>query len=47
MERAPSSSHLEILEACAGDELLERSYREARSRGYRSHEFGDLHLILG
>ena len=43
----PRSSHLQILEAIAGRALLDRSYREARLRGYRWHEFGDLHLILG
>jgi S-adenosylmethionine:tRNA ribosyltransferase-isomerase len=26
---------------------LERAYAEARQRGYRWHEFGDSHLILG
>jgi S-adenosylmethionine:tRNA ribosyltransferase-isomerase len=40
------SSHLELLEAAAGVELLERSYRAALEYGYRWHEFGDLHLIL-
>jgi S-adenosylmethionine:tRNA ribosyltransferase-isomerase len=42
----PESSHLEMLEAVAGRDLLERSYENARSRGYRWHEFGDSHLIL-
>jgi S-adenosylmethionine:tRNA ribosyltransferase-isomerase len=40
------SSHLELLEAAAGVELLERSYRTALEHGYLWHEFGDLHLIL-
>ena len=40
------SSHLQLLEAAAGAELLERSYRTARARGYLWHEFGDVHLIL-
>jgi S-adenosylmethionine:tRNA ribosyltransferase-isomerase len=40
-----ASSHLEVLEAAAGAELLERSYRAALEHGYRWHEFGDLHLI--
>jgi S-adenosylmethionine:tRNA ribosyltransferase-isomerase len=40
------SSHLQLLEAAAGAELLERSYRAARAHGYRWHEFGDLHLVL-
>jgi S-adenosylmethionine:tRNA ribosyltransferase-isomerase len=42
----PEASHLELLEAVAGRELLERSYRFALEHGYRWHEFGDLHLIL-
>jgi S-adenosylmethionine:tRNA ribosyltransferase-isomerase len=40
------SSHLAMLEAIAGAELLERSYVEATAAGYLRHEFGDLHLIL-
>jgi S-adenosylmethionine:tRNA ribosyltransferase-isomerase len=40
------SSHLELLEAAAGAELLERCYLAALEHGYRWHEFGDLHLIL-
>ena len=40
------STHLDLLEAVAGRELLERSYRAALASGYRWHEFGDLHLIL-
>jgi S-adenosylmethionine:tRNA ribosyltransferase-isomerase len=40
------SSHLAMLEAIAGAELLERSYAEATAAGYLRHEFGDLHLIL-
>jgi S-adenosylmethionine:tRNA ribosyltransferase-isomerase len=42
----PTSSHLQLLEAVAGRELLARSYRAALEHGYRWHEFGDLHLIL-
>lgn len=42
----PQSSHLDMLQAAAGAELIDRSYREARRRGYLWHEFGDLHLIL-
>lgn len=42
----PDSSHLKLLEAAAGADLLERSYRAAYARGYRWHEFGDAHLIL-
>ncbi|HEV2875279.1 MAG TPA: S-adenosylmethionine:tRNA ribosyltransferase-isomerase [Thermoleophilaceae bacterium] len=40
------SSHLAMLEAIAGRDLLERSYAEAAGAGYLRHEFGDLHLIL-
>jgi S-adenosylmethionine:tRNA ribosyltransferase-isomerase len=42
----PAASHLMMLEAVAGRDLLEASYREAVRTGYRWHEFGDLHLIL-
>ena len=42
----PESSHLRLLEAAAGPELLRRSYAAARAHGYRFHEFGDSHLIL-
>ena len=43
---SPTRSHLLMLEAFAGRELLERSYAAALARGYRWHEFGDLHLLL-
>jgi S-adenosylmethionine:tRNA ribosyltransferase-isomerase len=42
----PDSSHVQLLEAAAGRELLERSYGAALEHGYLWHEFGDLHLIL-
>ena len=42
----PESSHLQLLEAIAGPELLRRSYCAAEARGYLWHEFGDVHLIL-
>jgi S-adenosylmethionine:tRNA ribosyltransferase-isomerase len=42
----PRSSHLQLLEAAAGSELLRRSYEAAHVHGYRFHEFGDSHLIL-
>jgi len=42
----PESSHLQLLEAVAGRELLDRSYAAAEAHGYRWHEFGDVHLIL-
>jgi len=42
----PEASHLRLLEAAAGPELLERCYAEALREGYLWHEFGDSHLIL-
>jgi S-adenosylmethionine:tRNA ribosyltransferase-isomerase len=42
----PEASHLQLLEAVAGPELLERSYAEALEHGYLWHEFGDSHLVL-
>jgi S-adenosylmethionine:tRNA ribosyltransferase-isomerase len=42
----PRASHLRLLEAVAGRDLLERSYAAAIAGGYRWHEFGDIHLIL-
>jgi S-adenosylmethionine:tRNA ribosyltransferase-isomerase len=42
----PQASHLMMLEAVAGEELLARSYDEALEHGYLWHEFGDSHLIL-
>ena len=42
----PEASHLLMLEAIGGPELVERSYRAALEHGYLWHEFGDTHLIL-
>jgi S-adenosylmethionine:tRNA ribosyltransferase-isomerase len=42
----PASSHLMMLEAIAGRELLQASYEAALTQGFRWHEFGDTHLIL-
>jgi S-adenosylmethionine:tRNA ribosyltransferase-isomerase len=42
----PEASHLQMLAAIAGTELLERSYAAALDAGYLWHEFGDSHLIL-
>lgn len=42
----PVSSHLMMLEAIIGRELLEDSYNAALVLGYQWHEFGDIHLIL-
>jgi S-adenosylmethionine:tRNA ribosyltransferase-isomerase len=43
----PSSSHLDVLRAASGDELLADSYSAALRHAYHWHEFGDSHLILG
>ena len=42
----PRSSHLRMLTAVAGSDLLERMYAEALAQKYRWHEFGDLNLLL-
>jgi S-adenosylmethionine:tRNA ribosyltransferase-isomerase len=42
----PQASHLDLLRAAAGEELLARSYAAALAAGYLWHEFGDSHLIL-
>jgi S-adenosylmethionine:tRNA ribosyltransferase-isomerase len=42
----PEASHLMMLEAVAGPELLQASYEAAVDHGYLWHEFGDSHLIL-
>jgi S-adenosylmethionine:tRNA ribosyltransferase-isomerase len=42
----PQASHLMLLEAVAGKELLAHSYDEALEHAYLWHEFGDSHLIL-
>jgi S-adenosylmethionine:tRNA ribosyltransferase-isomerase len=42
----PRSTHLWMLAAFAGRALLRRCYLEATERGYRWHEFGDVHLLL-
>lgn len=42
----PEASHLMMLSALAGEDLLDRSYGEALEHGYLWHEFGDSHLIL-
>ncbi|SHF76669.1 S-adenosylmethionine:tRNA ribosyltransferase-isomerase [Jatrophihabitans endophyticus] len=40
------ASHLDLLRAVAGRELVERAYAAASARGYRWHEFGDSCLLL-
>jgi S-adenosylmethionine:tRNA ribosyltransferase-isomerase len=42
----PGASHLAMLEAIAGPELVAASYLEALAAGYLWHEFGDSHLVL-
>jgi S-adenosylmethionine:tRNA ribosyltransferase-isomerase len=42
----PRSTHLWMLAAVADAALLRRCYQEAADRGYRWHEFGDVHLLL-
>ena len=42
----PEASHLLMLEAIAGRDLLEASYEASLAEGYLWHEFGDVHLIL-
>ena len=42
----PQASHLDLLEAAAGPELLRASYDAAIEHGYLWHEFGDSHLVL-
>jgi len=43
---APGASHLLLLEAVAGAELVAAAYREALRMGYLWHEFGDSALLL-
>jgi S-adenosylmethionine:tRNA ribosyltransferase-isomerase len=42
----PRSTHLWMLAAFAGEEMLRRCYQAAAENGYRWHEFGDVHLLL-
>jgi len=42
----PQASHLLMLEAVAGREVVERGYEEALAGRYLWHEFGDVHLVL-
>jgi S-adenosylmethionine:tRNA ribosyltransferase-isomerase len=42
----PEASHLAMLEAIAGRELVEASYAAAVAGQYLWHEFGDVHLVL-
>jgi S-adenosylmethionine:tRNA ribosyltransferase-isomerase len=42
----PEATHLAMLEAVAGREVLVLAYEEAFAAGYLWHEFGDSHLLL-
>ncbi|GAA1844134.1 S-adenosylmethionine:tRNA ribosyltransferase-isomerase [Asanoa iriomotensis] len=42
----PRASHLDLLAAVAGRDLVGRAYQEALSARYRWHEFGDVNLLL-
>jgi S-adenosylmethionine:tRNA ribosyltransferase-isomerase len=41
-----TASHLDLVAAIAGADLIRRCYAEAAARGYRWHEFGDVNLLL-
>ena len=42
----PEASHLLLLEAVAGPELVGQAYAAALAERYRWHEFGDSCLLL-
>lgn len=42
----PEASHLALLEAVAGAEVVAASYAAAAEAGYRWRELGDAHLVL-
>ncbi len=42
----PGASHLSLLEAVAGPDLVQTAYAEARAAGYLWHELGDSALLL-
>jgi len=42
----PQASHLDMLAAIAGPDLLRETYQRALAAGYLWHEFGDVNLIL-
>jgi len=43
---APGASHLRLLQAVAGSELVGQAYAEALRHRYLWHEFGDSCLLL-
>jgi S-adenosylmethionine:tRNA ribosyltransferase-isomerase len=42
----PEATHLLMLEAVGGRQIVAQSYRAALAEGYLWHEFGDSHLLL-
>jgi len=42
----PRASHVDVVAAIAGPELLALCYGEAATHGYLWHEFGDVNLLL-
>jgi S-adenosylmethionine:tRNA ribosyltransferase-isomerase len=42
----PEASHLQLLAAAAGQDVLRRCYESAVADSYLWHEFGDSHLVL-
>jgi S-adenosylmethionine:tRNA ribosyltransferase-isomerase len=42
----PGASHVHLLEAVAGPDLVQRAYEHAEEAGYLWHEFGDSCLLL-
>jgi S-adenosylmethionine:tRNA ribosyltransferase-isomerase len=42
----PDATHMDLLRAVAGRDLVDRCYAAARRCGYLWHEFGDLNLLL-
>jgi S-adenosylmethionine:tRNA ribosyltransferase-isomerase len=42
----PRASHLDMLAAIAGPDLLDRTYAAAVNADYLWHEFGDVNLLL-
>jgi S-adenosylmethionine:tRNA ribosyltransferase-isomerase len=42
----PEATHLLMLQAIAGTEIVATAYRAAIESGYLWHEFGDVHLLL-
>jgi S-adenosylmethionine:tRNA ribosyltransferase-isomerase len=42
----PRASHLQMLAAVGGEEMVRRGYAAALAERYLWHEFGDVHLLL-